>query len=358
MFELKYDYLVCAMGCKTNTFGTPGVAEREGKDVFFLKHLWHARQIRQRTIACFERASMPGISEAERSSLLSFIVVGGGPTSCEFVTELHDFLRVDVARWYPDLAKLVRVTVVEAGPYILGSFDRALVDFYKKSLLKKDIDVRTETAVVGVREGPHPKEDFDWTIARLDNGAQIPFGMMVWSAGLAPVKFTENCNLPMDSKNGRIVIDDYLRYGEDDHPPCNQEYAGGVMESRDRLFGPQKLAQPCIMMASPSPLLGPLGYKVRVAAFSPSATVLLIWKSRCHRSPLLPSSRVNTSRTASMSTTRGLTRQVLRICRHQAWCQHRSACPSPDVSSRSRRSFATSMSVRWQAWDSEGESST
>eukprot|EP00967_Tisochrysis_lutea_P096562 scaffold141517_cov35-Tisochrysis_lutea.AAC.2 len=32
MFELKYDYLVCAMGCKTNTFGTPGVAEREGKD--------------------------------------------------------------------------------------------------------------------------------------------------------------------------------------------------------------------------------------------------------------------------------------------------------------------------------------
>lgn len=211
MFELKYDYLVCAMGCKTNTFGTPGVAEREGKDVFFLKHLWHARQIRQRTIACFERASMPGISEAERSSLLSFIVVGGGPTSCEFVTELHDFLRVDVARWYPDLAKLVRVTVVEAGPYILGSFDRALVDFYKKSLLKKDIDVRTETAVVGVREGPHPKEDFDWTIARLDNGAQIPFGMMVWSAGLAPVKFTENCNLPMDSKNGRIVIDDYLR---------------------------------------------------------------------------------------------------------------------------------------------------
>ena len=234
---------------------------------------------------------MPGISEAERSSLLSFIVVGGGPTSCEFVTELHDFLRVDVARWYPDLAKLVRVTVVEAGPYILGSFDRALVDFYKKSLLKKDIDVRTETAVVGVREGPHPKEDFDWTIARLDNGAQIPFGMMVWSAGLAPVKFTENCNLPMDSKNGRIVIDDYLRYGEDDHPPCNQEYAGGVMESRDRLFGPQKLAQPCIMMASPSPLLGPLGYKVRVAAFSPSATVLLIWKSRCHRSPLLPSSR-------------------------------------------------------------------
>jgi NADH dehydrogenase FAD-containing subunit len=82
------------MGCKTNTFGTPGVAEREGQDVFFLKHLSHARQIRQRTLECFERACTPGISEAERDSLLSFVVVGGGPTSCEFVTELHDFLRV------------------------------------------------------------------------------------------------------------------------------------------------------------------------------------------------------------------------------------------------------------------------
>eukprot|EP00962_Isochrysis_galbana_P020930 scaffold6144_cov94-Isochrysis_galbana.AAC.1 len=82
------------MGCKTNTFGTPGVSEREGKEVFFLKNLSHARQIRQRTLGCFERASMPGISNAEREALLSFVVVGGGPTSCEFVSELHDFLRV------------------------------------------------------------------------------------------------------------------------------------------------------------------------------------------------------------------------------------------------------------------------
>jgi NADH dehydrogenase FAD-containing subunit len=85
------------MGCKTNTFGTPGVSEREGQEVFFLKNLSHARQIRNRTLGCFERASMPGISGAERDALLSFIVVGGGPTSCEFVTELHDFLRVSFA---------------------------------------------------------------------------------------------------------------------------------------------------------------------------------------------------------------------------------------------------------------------
>lgn len=79
-FSVRYDYLVIAAGNKTNTFATPGVEEREGKEVFFLKHLYHARQIRNRVLECFERASNPNISDEERNRLLSFIVVGGGPT--------------------------------------------------------------------------------------------------------------------------------------------------------------------------------------------------------------------------------------------------------------------------------------
>ena len=102
-FDVRYDYLVISTGCKTNTFNTPGVAEREVKEVFFLKHLHHARQIRNRALECFERATNPTVSEGERRRLMSFVVVGGGPTSCEFTTELHDFLQQDVAKWYPDL---------------------------------------------------------------------------------------------------------------------------------------------------------------------------------------------------------------------------------------------------------------
>jgi NADH dehydrogenase FAD-containing subunit len=92
LFDMEYDYLVVATGCKTNTFNTPGVDEREGKEVFFLKHLHHARQIRNRILECFERAAYPDTSDQERKRLLSFVVVGGGPTSCEFVGELHDFV--------------------------------------------------------------------------------------------------------------------------------------------------------------------------------------------------------------------------------------------------------------------------
>lgn len=51
--------------------------------MFFLKQLGDARNIRNRLLECFERAANPFISEAERSRLLSFVVVGGGPTSIE-----------------------------------------------------------------------------------------------------------------------------------------------------------------------------------------------------------------------------------------------------------------------------------
>lgn len=75
-FEVEYDYLLVATGAKTNTFGTPGISEREGKEVFFLKHLYHARQIRNRILECFERAAMTEESdEAERRRLLSFVRV-------------------------------------------------------------------------------------------------------------------------------------------------------------------------------------------------------------------------------------------------------------------------------------------
>ena len=69
IFDLNYDYLIIAAGSKTNTFNTPGIIENESKDVFFLKHLYHARSIRNRIIECFERASNPKLSSEEREML-------------------------------------------------------------------------------------------------------------------------------------------------------------------------------------------------------------------------------------------------------------------------------------------------
>eukprot|EP01052_Picozoa_sp_SAG31_P002174 SAG31_NODE_74_length_27628_cov_18.235642_6_plen_186_part_00 len=149
-FQLKYDYLVLATGCKSNTFGVPGVEDREGKEVFFLKHLYHARQIRNRVLECFERATNPTLSDTERRRLLSFVVVGGGATSCEFTSELSDFLVNDVARWYPEFKSEIKVTLVEAGRGILSSFDQDLASYYARGLKRRAVDVRVSTGVTAV----------------------------------------------------------------------------------------------------------------------------------------------------------------------------------------------------------------
>ena len=90
-FALDYDKLVIAVGVKTNTFGIQSVAQaaHKGDAIFFLKQLAHARAIRTNIIDCFERAALPTVTDDEKRRLLSFLVVGGGPTSCEFTAELH-----------------------------------------------------------------------------------------------------------------------------------------------------------------------------------------------------------------------------------------------------------------------------
>ena len=110
MFELEYDKLVIAVGVKTNTFGIKSIKQNQekGDSVFFLKHLAHARAIRTNIIDSFEKAAIPTVTDAERRRLLSFVVVGGGPTSCEFTAELHGmFLLVGVSMRLYSISSLI-----------------------------------------------------------------------------------------------------------------------------------------------------------------------------------------------------------------------------------------------------------
>ncbi|CAI9772536.1 unnamed protein product [Fraxinus pennsylvanica] len=63
------------MGARANTFNTPGVVEH----AHFLKEVDDEQRIRRRVLDCFERASLPSISEDKRKIILHFVVVGGGP---------------------------------------------------------------------------------------------------------------------------------------------------------------------------------------------------------------------------------------------------------------------------------------
>ena len=81
-----------------------------------------AQRIRRTVIDCFERASLPSVSEEEKKRILHFVIVGGGPTGVEFAAELHDFAIEDLARLYPTLRDHVKITLLEAGDHILNMY--------------------------------------------------------------------------------------------------------------------------------------------------------------------------------------------------------------------------------------------
>jgi NADH dehydrogenase FAD-containing subunit len=177
-FEIEYDKLVIAVGVKTNTFGIESI--QQGNGLYFLKNLAHARQIRTNIIDSFEKAAIPNVTDAERKRLLSFLLVGGGPTSCEFAAELHDFVKHDVKRMYQDLLPFVRITLVEAGPALLGPFDSALQDYAHGLFRKRDIDVRLGTAVIGVEDFQGENFRFPGRRAMLSDGSTLYNGLVCW----------------------------------------------------------------------------------------------------------------------------------------------------------------------------------
>mmetsp|Transcript_17211 Transcript_17211/g.28807 ORF Transcript_17211/g.28807 Transcript_17211/m.28807 type:complete len:348 (+) Transcript_17211:356-1399(+) len=207
--HIPYDKLLISVGSKTNTFNTPGLFDRENKEVFFLKHLSHARIIRRRILECFERASNPNVCIEEKTRLLSFIVVGGGPTSVEFTAELHDFLIDDLKRMYADLIPYVNISLIEASPDLLGTFSKTLRDYTKRSLLKRKINVVTSQAVKSIEYQPRPDGWVgDHTEAVLDDGTRLSFGTMIWSAGLKQIRLVDRLELEK-GRGGRILVNNH-----------------------------------------------------------------------------------------------------------------------------------------------------
>jgi NADH:ubiquinone reductase (non-electrogenic) len=196
MFDVSYDTLVVGVGADVQTFGIPGVREHG----LFLKEVSDARSIRQRFLTCLDRASQPTVDQDERRHLLQCVIVGGGPTGVELAAELHDFVREDGRKAYPAIWKDVRIVLLEAGRQILSSFDSVLSEYTLRLFRRQNIDVRTESPVTRV-EADH---------AVLKDGSVVPFGLLVWSGGVAPRSFTRGLAFRKDVA-GRIVTDAFLR---------------------------------------------------------------------------------------------------------------------------------------------------
>jgi NADH dehydrogenase len=197
---LAYDHLIVATGARHSYFGhdeweqwAPG-----------LKSIEDARRIRRRFLLALERAEWEA-EAAVRASLLTFVIVGGGPTGVELAGVLpemckgafrRDFRRIDTHQ--------VRVILLEGGPRILPSFPEALAARATRDLEKLGVEVRCRTLVTGVDEsGVAIGEE------RID--AQSVF----WAAGNVASPLARSLGAPLD-RAGRVLVAPDLTVPGDD----------------------------------------------------------------------------------------------------------------------------------------------
>ncbi|KAJ3109634.1 hypothetical protein HDU97_003108 [Phlyctochytrium planicorne] len=211
-FQVNYDSLVIAAGAISNTFNIKGVKEH----AYFLKDVNDARKIRTRIMECFELASQPNKTDSQKKDILHFAVVGGGPTGVEFMAELHDFVTEDILELYPHLKKFVKMTIYDVGKSILNAFDSKLGDYAAQRFTRKGIKLRLGTSVKEVQK--------DHII--LNDDTKVPYGLLVWSTGLAPIDLVKSLELEKDRAQ-RLVTDEYFRVIDPTGHVVNDVYALG-----------------------------------------------------------------------------------------------------------------------------------
>ncbi|XP_055804649.1 external alternative NAD(P)H-ubiquinone oxidoreductase B2, mitochondrial isoform X2 [Solanum dulcamara] len=202
-FAVDYDYLIIATGARVNTFNIPGVEE----NTFFLKEVEDAQKIRRTVIDCFEKASLPTLSDEERKRLLHFVIVGGGPTGVEFAAQLHDFVNEDIVRLYPKVRDLVKITLLEATDHILNMFDKRITAFAEEKFHRDGIDVKTGSMVVKVGEKEISTKD-----VKRGEITSMPYGMAVWSTGIGTRPVIMEFMKHIGQGNRRVLAtDEWLR---------------------------------------------------------------------------------------------------------------------------------------------------
>jgi len=190
--ELPYDYLVLATGSQSDYFGNASLA----KHAMGLKQMEEGLALRNRVLSRVEATQWIGDRERRRN-MLTFAIVGGGPTGVEMAGALSELIRHVLKKDYPhlDLGE-VRVLLLEAEDSLLATFDPALREAARRSLQRKGVEVMLGARVADVT---------DQSI-RLAGGEEISVGTVVWTAGvrgsevgaLLGVKLLRQARVPVD----------------------------------------------------------------------------------------------------------------------------------------------------------------
>ncbi len=188
--RLPYDYLIVAAGATHSYFGhdewssvAPG-----------LKTLDDALAIRRRLLLAFEEAERE-TDPARQRFLLTFVLIGGGPTGVELAGALGELARQALNEQFDAVDPAsARILLVEAGPSILPAFPEGLRDSARRSLRRLGVDVREGQAVTNVEPGAVSIGD-----------KRIEARNIVWAAGVAAEPIARDLSGHLD-RAGRVIV--------------------------------------------------------------------------------------------------------------------------------------------------------
>ncbi|MDE6832577.1 MAG: FAD-dependent oxidoreductase, partial [Muribaculaceae bacterium] len=230
---LHYDKLVIAAGTTNNFFNMPELVDT----VYTLKSTAEAIRCRNDILDRLERASIETDPE-KRRALLSFVVIGGGPTGVEVAGALGEMKRYVLQREYPQIMQgEVSITLIEGSDRVLRTMSErssAEAAEYLKSLMVN--------VVLG-----HNMKNYTGGKVTLDNDRVVEASMVIWTAGVKGVDFMFANDTVRPGRGNRFEVDEHCRVkGVDD------VYALGdiaLMITPDYPAGHPQLAQVAIQQA-------------------------------------------------------------------------------------------------------------
>jgi NADH dehydrogenase len=187
---VDYDFLIVATGASHTYFGH----DEWAKDAPGLKTLEDALAIRRRILVAFERAERE-TDPARQRRLMTFVMVGGGPTGVELAGTLAEIAHQTRREFRNVDTRNTRIVVVEAGPTILPAFAPKLRDAARASLRRLRVEVREHTRVTRVDAGGVALGE-----ERLDAGT------VLWTAGVAASPLLATLGVPLD-RAGRVTVE-------------------------------------------------------------------------------------------------------------------------------------------------------
>lgn len=191
--RLSYDFLILATGAETNYFGH----DEWSQYAIGLKNVDEAIEIRRRVLVAFEEAERH--DGEHRKKLLTFVVVGGGPTGVELAGAIAELARHVLARDFrainPDSA---RVVLVEAAPRILLGFPPDLAAKAQKQLEQLGVEIRVNSPVTNINS--------EGVFLGNGQGLLIPTYTVLWAAGVRATPLTQTLGVPLD-RAGRVMVE-------------------------------------------------------------------------------------------------------------------------------------------------------